>query len=115
MTTPTLSQLGEMTDEELNVRLAELCGWVRLPKNEGWSRAVRESHMLQPDGTNVSSPPDCSRDLNAVHLVEKKLGDTERRRFSERLCNQVQTGLWEYAVSANPRQRTIALILTLTP
>jgi hypothetical protein len=44
MTTPTLSQLGEMTDEELNVRLARLRKKY-LKRVAKMQREIRQSHI----------------------------------------------------------------------
>lgn len=60
-----------MTDQEINVAIAEECGWLAAPNADG---DLTEAHLtrtwvewLGPNGEHESEPPDYVNDLNAMH------------------------------------------------
>jgi hypothetical protein len=126
MTTPTLSQLGEMTDEELNVRLCLCLGWEKLAEFDGWSADVCKSHMGKPDGMIGSPPPFCS-DANAVAEVRKGMTGDQFKAFLIHLARLLesehptpekgitQLDLIRELMNSTPRQQTICAIPALTP
>jgi hypothetical protein len=125
MTAPTLSQLGEMTDEELNVRLMKCLGWHEL--DESYKQLVRESHMLTPDKRSVTGIKDFSTDANAVAEVRKGLSQDQQ----EWVCGKLYWLVipkedhfpdhfisWSHVAkicNAPLRQIVIAIIAALTP
>jgi hypothetical protein len=137
MTTPT--QLGEMTDEELNVRLAELCGWSAIEDFSNGLMMAPGTFMrgYPPKGAIIGKKEDVPRycsDANAVAAAYNQSRWAEGT--SQFFFYEHQKNLWrvvtgrdeinkdidymhslsmEEVIHAKPRQRTIALILTLTP
>lgn len=106
-----------MTDEQINQRIAEACGWKPhdhpkcMAKKEGWS--MPERWIMRPDGTLAfrHDIPNYCGDLNAMHEAEKVL--------------QSSNGAWETygnklvcmfgcdAFAAPPRQRAEAFLRTI--
>ena len=55
-----------MTDEQINIAIAEACGWKKLSEYNGaWGRDLQRTYLL----------PDYCNDLNAMHEAEKVLGE----------------------------------------
>src|SRR5688572_23690616 len=108
---PDLQTLNAETDEKLNVRLAELWGWKRLSPEDGWSESTCKTHMAKPNEDAIASPPRFCTDRNETAKVEDELTEGQHYRFDHHLCKIVNSV--QKAFSAKPRQRTIALILTL--
>jgi hypothetical protein len=122
MTTPTLSQLGEMTDEELNVRLLRLLGWKRRRSQNRdfkWVWVSGGGHMF-------ATPQFCS-DANAVAEVRKGM-DRDAREDVVRILYHllipkedqheshfITWSILERISNASPREITIAIIERLTP
>lgn len=57
-----IEELSNLTDEELRVKCAELCGWEW--KNNYW---------LDPTGNTAFDCPNFQSDLNAMHAAERAL------------------------------------------
>lgn len=147
-------ELNGLSDEALNVRLAELIGhdeWVIIkqgayyrPNGCGYTESIKEAwrlphseakkHEMYADNDQV---PNCEKvliaraplpqfctDLNAVAEVERTLTNPQYERFMQDLwvlVNPEQTQRSAAPIrceraylTAPARQRTIALILTLT-
>lgn len=107
MTAP-LSQLLAESAEELNKRLAELCGL-------RWSMA---DEAYFKDGSYYGDPNYCA-DLNAIHEAENQLTESEFERYEAELRVVVGNEMLAdyrpiYVIRATAKQRTIALILCLT-
>lgn len=66
-----------MTDNEINIVIAEACGWRQSERNIAHWHHVSEpySHIL------TSDLPNYCNDLNAMHEAEKKLIFSERKLF----------------------------------
>ena len=55
-----------MTDEQINIAIAEACGWKKLSEYNGaWGRDLQRTYLL----------PDYCNDLNAMHEAEKVFGE----------------------------------------
>lgn len=76
-----LVYLASMSEEEINVAIAECCGW-KGPKNpetlariEGWDSQHWGCWILKPNGCldSVHRIPNYCGDLNAMHEAEKVL------------------------------------------
>jgi hypothetical protein len=106
-----------MTDEQINIAIAEACG-----------RAQRPDGNWYPIGSTVGSAgiPNCCNDLNAMHESERVALKTHARYYSRALmavCNRHPTGCttdWDTACTdlaelcnATARQRSEALLKTL--
>lgn len=88
-----------MNDEEINIAIAEACGWKICPFGE----------PLQPKTwRSALDLPDYCRDLNAMHEAEKTLNGTAMRVY-EALLNPDDG----FAIHANARQRAEAFIRTI--
>jgi len=74
-----------MTDEQINIAIAEVCGW-KYEKNE--------THA--PDGAFWWSKnpefPDYCNDLNAMHEAEKIFDNALYCRYIDELCTQAIKG-----------------------
>jgi len=64
-----------MTDHEINIAIAEACGWKHDTLGK-WKKGA----MIAPDGM-PDFPPNYCTDLNAMHEAEKTLTDDELSRF----------------------------------
>ena len=113
-----------MNEEEINVAIAECCGW-KGPKNpetlarmEGWNSQHWGCWAVKPNGCldSVHRIPNYCGDLNAMYDAEKVLMDSpsKKRSYLEWLG-------WEddYMVSvitvchAKPREKAEAFLRTL--
>lgn len=78
-----------MTDEQINQRIAEACGWTDIKphswhprKNELWGGRKGIRNMI----------PDYLNDLNAIHEAEKTLGQALYCKYIDKLCDQAIKG-----------------------
>lgn len=115
----TLAELKDLPDERLNVMLAKCLGWEELRTEDGWREAVTKTHMAKPNEDAIASPPRFCSDLNEVAKVECPLGTDAQLRYLHNLASACQLTGPEWRkqflrVCATARQRTIALILTLS-
>lgn len=118
----------EMTDEELRIKVAELCGWKR---REVFEPSFADPSKLVSRGRKWHNPindlpqrlPDYPNDLNAMHEAEKALTDDEHSRFSDHLGSILCDGKYYHwsdggamrgFVSATAHQRAEAFVKTLT-
>jgi hypothetical protein len=105
--------MSEWSDDELRIKCAELCGWVR-HGDEGiygcWD---------DPAGFTRSNCPDYPNDLNAMNEAEKLLTFVEQGFYFEHLQNisfrdsGVTSKLTANVWGTSARQRCIAFILCL--
>jgi hypothetical protein len=114
-----------MTNEEINIAIAEACGWrwVRLLKQEGLRDVVRG---YPPNtgcaGVDESYVPDYCNDLNAMHQAEKYLvSNLQWNLYTSHLAtlcgwdskvHDVRT-MANVICSATARQRAEAFLRTL--
>ena len=107
-----------MTDQEINIALAEVRGWKRTSNSgSGWQA---------PDGCPDCYPPNYCHDLNAMHEVEKTLeGTLNWCRYGIEIAKITRcvgprngairlNGFGYYAIAhATARQRAEAFLRTL--
>ncbi len=128
----TLEEIKDLPDERLNVRLAKELGWTELRTEDGWSESTVKSHMAKPDEDAIASPPRFCSDLNETAKVERDCADNRMdadqwEQYGKLLTNLTDTATCHDPITGGidfhdvatvatigPRQRTIALILTLT-
>ena len=93
-----------MTDQQINQRIAEACGWkeVRVNGNAGIYKGFNNGAELRPD------IPDYCNDLNAMHEAEKVLDEEQWHDYVEHVG-----GTWEQAMHATARHRAEAFLRTL--
>lgn len=119
----TADEVAALSNEELRVKVAELCGWV-LKNWPGTSMGWRFYHEGNDEWLLPEQLPDYARDLNAIHEADGALAGYARALFDDTLlsvCNPNHDRLardWlpeevAAALHANVRQRAIAFILTM--
>ena len=110
---------GEMTNEQINVAIAQACGWTILKKPlSGFGFAA---YAKEPNGDPSPGIPDYCDDLNAMHEAEKTVFGNSILwvEFMERLCDAtgaVNTSMVDAMViiiQATARQRAEAFLKTV--
>lgn len=75
-----------MTDTEINVAIAEACGWKRGtvddPSFSDPSKTIKRDRWIMPSGLSSRKPPDYCSDLNAMHEAEMSLTIHERSDYT---------------------------------
>lgn len=104
-----------MTNAEINIAIAEYCGWQILEPEV--HPCIIYHWAIKPDGSKRISPDYCN-DLNEMHEVEKTLNDPIQQSFyAEYLgdCNSFEKG--EYPtfrfVNSTAKERAIAFLKTI--
>ena len=98
-----------MTNEQINVAIAEACGWKHIAFNRGWIKAG--------DGETQCVIPDYCNDLNAMHEAEKTLPESLQEKYLDNLysvCNQdsMYNDTWKMN-RATAHQRAEAFLRTI--
>jgi hypothetical protein len=92
-----------MTKEQINIAIAEACGWKPAPR-ERW----------ELDGRVERFRPDYCNDLNAMHEAEKILSDESHADYACELVKTIRrNGEWFESVSATAAQRAEAFLRTI--
>jgi hypothetical protein len=94
-----------MTDKEINVAIAQACGWkeVRVNGNAGIYKGFDNGAELRPD------LPDYCTDLNAMHEAETTLSDDQLWR----MAREIERNEEQWYFRATARQRAEAFLRTL--
>ena len=107
-----------MTDNEINIAIAEACGWTRAhefdyltvypPSNKG-KHTYRKGQELR----QIDKLPNYCNDLNAMHEAEKTFAgdDATVEKYWLELYDATEQTRWPYDATA--RQRAEALLRTL--
>jgi hypothetical protein len=90
-----------MTNEQINISIAEACGWKRDKRGLGW---------LSPHGYYAPEPDYCN-DLNAMHGAEKILTRDQIEVFCDQLLPK-HHGIW-WGIHTTSHQRAEAFLRTL--
>lgn len=114
-----------MSEQEINIAIAEWCGWVGIinetgyTKDDSWSKCCPHFvNSSERKGWWFASIPDFCRDLNAMHEAEKHLSEQDEDRYTSRLVFDLigpENGnlvVWE-AITADARQRAESLLRTI--
>lgn len=98
-----------MKDEQINIAIAEACGWtdVKGRNLNGWWKEVSGTN---PEGRIMATPNYCN-DLNAMHEAEVALG-LAYDRFQRELKGVCERDRW-CIESAPARQRAEAFLRTI--
>lgn len=119
----------DMTDDELRIKVAELCGWSRETRKmyggeknvKGWG-TNRHLGLGDRERDFTTSPyrfPDYCNDLNAMHEAEKSRGwhtdpeNTEADRYFKNLLDVCCEYPGTPTYCATARQRALAFIQTM--
>ena len=98
-----------MTNKQINIAIAEACGW------HDCSFISGECSGLRKDITSLNGRyepiPDYCNDLNAMHEAEKSLSEEQKEEYFYYLV--CVFGNWPKAIQANARQRAEAFLRTI--
>jgi hypothetical protein len=110
-----------MTDQEINVAIAEACGWteIRYYYENEWT-TCKEWLGITPRGGLWHVPNYCT-DLNAIHKAEQTLNSSLVSRYNDELAKTckvlesifAKTGPQGWVFHATARQRAEAFLRTL--
>jgi hypothetical protein len=115
-----------MTPEQQRIKIAEACGWKRIPADDVGSAAklfYGDVWWRDAENNTIASAeqlPDYTEDLNAMHEAEKTLREMQTMAFIDRLgeiVNQGQSdgsygGIWNMLFST-AAQRAEAFLKTI--
>ena len=109
----TLDQIQALTDEEIRVRVAELCGWT-------YAGSDSTTRFYCPPGTTDLAKrhgfiPNYPADLNACHEFEAALSGQQWPKYVTKLCELTRDRNGEGLVFATARQRCEAFLAVMTP
>lgn len=101
-----------MSDTEINIAIAEVCGWHRFIINDeyGPDRALKPGQVFETGCVFTLLPNYCT-DLNAMHEAEKVLLETKSRW--EGYCNGLRWMVFP-VWHATARQRAECFLRTLS-
>ena len=107
-----------MTDQEINIAIAEACGWESIWKDDRGN--MRGFHMQHGADGNKRLVPFYITDLNAMHEAEKVLREMQTMTYIDRLGEIVSQGMGDGSygeiwnmLHATARQRAEAFLRTL--
>ena len=108
----TLEQIQSLTDEEIRVKIAELCGWKRRAWQDRKGRPCKS--WTSPEGHDMAGmPPNYPADLDACAEFEKThINATTESLYRNFLVLQCGEGRYHRSTA---RQRCNALLATMTP
>jgi len=96
-----------MTNDQINQRIAEACGWTEVGECENGGFRLRGFPPNRHEAHRKPIPNYCI-DLNAMHEAEKSLRGIEWDVYVDSLANT-----WVEVVHASARQRAEAFLRTL--
>lgn len=123
-------QVKAMTDEQLRIKVAELCGW----KYFNWAHVPTKGPSLvglpqhdSPGSNGVFGDqpvPDYPHDLNAMHEAWNRMTEEQKIKFSGQLELLVRKiwrdqedksvdWFWYMIINATARQRAETFVLTM--
>lgn len=112
----TPEEVKKLTDEELRVRVAVLCGWKRCEDHsDPFCPCVYFERTVV--ASSVGHLPRYESDLNAMYEAEGVLVEVQKRKFGNLLLSIVNPDEYygEYdLVHASARQRAEAFVLTMS-
>jgi hypothetical protein len=97
-----------MTDDQINQRIAEACGWTQIQSCTCWDDVLRGK---APNENRLKHIEDYCEDLNAMHEAEKALTPQQTDKYVTTLCLEVQP--IPSLHNATARQRAEAFLRTL--
>jgi hypothetical protein len=101
-----------MTDEQINIRIAEACGWTDCEYVESLGLCKGRNRYLMPQyETGHSIIPNYAGCLNAMHDAEKMLFQKFEIEWHSQLQN-VCGNSWRVMIHSTARQRAEAFLKT---
>jgi hypothetical protein len=101
-----------MNDQEINIAIAELCGWTKVFSDEwGPLRGLKSGDKFYA-GCAFTTVPDYLNDLNAMHEAEKVLVGKNNWELCE-YVHKLHTATNSWIAFATARQRAEAFLRTL--
>lgn len=117
----TIEELEKLSDEQLRVKCAELCGWERI-ENRHFGRKWGKMDLRgwhEKFGSFMRLVPNYPGDLNAIAEAEKALADSELKAYQRAFLDVTGVeafGLFDETdqilLTLPARQRCIAFIAT---
>ncbi len=109
-----------MTDQELNIKIAELCGW-KHTSQEVW-KSGGPHHIIDKSRTWDEYIPNYADSLDESYALYWSLTESERMHYIQNLfeiavpedvrdCNEL---IWDHMAFATPKQRALAFLKTMT-
>jgi len=102
-----------MNDQEINIAIAEHCGWKVHPKDKWVMIPPNSPHSVQP----LHTLPKYCADLNAMAEVEKGMNPLQQSRYAELLGDSSTFERGEYPtfsfVTRTAAQRAEAFLRTI--
>ena len=117
----TLEQVKKLSDEELQIKVAELCGWTSIHPAHDSLFGTRH----WPDGQSAEGDevPNYPQDLNAMHEAEKTLPTDRIKKYVYQVSKVASNGnpnahLFHVQgavalTTATARQRAEAFVMTM--
>ena len=106
-----------MTNHEINIAIAEACGWRFSPLAHIESKPFATMCWIAPNGADwqMQKLPDYCHDLNAMHEAEKTLGDRLDfyRKFLRLIATEDPTNRYNEPAFTRARQRAEAFLRAL--
>lgn len=108
-----------MTNKQINIAIAEHCGWEPRKNTEGnviaW-QSLGAYRAFSPDDL-----PNYCNDLNAMHEAEKILTTKQKQRYAKALSDDLSDSapteschtVWSDTIHATARQRAEAFLKTI--
>lgn len=84
-----------MSENEINVAIAEACGWTHTKTINNPNETAYGRHPVHTADVTWELPlPNYCGDLNAMHEAEKVLDQIQARAYGDNLANSEQDGTW---------------------
>jgi hypothetical protein len=99
-----------MTNEQINIAIAEACGWNPPPEGMG-NMTHGGGKFMSSEKWRKSHLPNYCNDLNAMHEAEKTLSEEVRNHYID-LLGDIYLNSWEFA-TATSMQRAEAFLKTI--
>jgi len=98
-----------MTSEQINIAIAEACGWQVHPRDRFIVIPPNSPHSVQP----LYTIPDYCNDLNAMHEAEKTLDDYQYFNYCRHHLPDTQRSEMAQGRTATAHQRAEAFLRTI--
>lgn len=104
-----------MTDQEMNKRIAEWCGWQISQDNSQFKMPGDKFWRGRGYNSIFKCIPNFCRDLNDMHEAEKVMKEEQQTTYADTLFNRGDEGCgWMFNVAhATARQRAEAFLKTI--
>lgn len=101
-----------MTEEQINVAIAEHCGFTDIMWPTGFHQKMSDEKSKQAGGRWRFQIPDYCDDLNAMHEAEKTFSAEQQSDYLA-YCTDMTGGWYELLLMLPARQRAEAFLKTI--